>query len=128
MVDSGTLDSWKRELQQLYDSLTTDPSVEQFQAWFEEATMLEAEITPETETNEVRECVAGIKKDRQRYRQLQRFLKQLPRVAKFSKKEIEKNSGKAAGLRKIAGEIIEMEIYLPRKIDKLRFLLKNRLQ
>jgi hypothetical protein len=118
MPDPNTLERWKCDLQQVYDSLMKGAG-EQFEAWFEEAAMLEAEIGDETE--ELRQCVADIKGDRHRYRQL---LKLIPKVTEFSEEEIEKRTGKASQLLDIAGEITVMEIHLPRKVEKLRFLLK----
>jgi hypothetical protein len=119
MPDPNTLERWKRDLQQVYDSLLKGAG-EQFEAWFEEAAMIEAEIGDETE--ELRQCVADIKGDRHRYRQL---LKLIPKVTEFSEEEIEKRTGKASQLLDIAGEITVMEIHLPRKVEKLRFLLKH---
>ena len=93
---------------------------EEFEARFEETALLEAEI--KTESEELRTCVNDIKKDRERYRQL---LTQIPDVEDFSEQEIENRTGKASQLLDIAGEITIMGTHLPRKVEKLRFLLKH---
>jgi hypothetical protein len=115
-----TADS-RRDFQDLYDLLVN--SREQFYAWFEEAALIEAGA--ETKTGEFLERAADIKKDEQRFRQI---IKQLPNVAEFSEKELEKKSGKADRLLSLAGEIMLMKPYFPRKIDRLRFLLEQRTQ
>ena len=106
----------RRDFQNLYDSIMRGAG-EEFEAWFEEAAMLEAEI----ETEEYRNCVADIKRDKQRYRQL---IKQLPKVEDFSAEEIEYRTGKASQLLDVTGEIMLMKIHLPRKVERLTFLLK----
>jgi hypothetical protein len=115
-----TADS-RRDFQDLYDLLVN--SREQFYAWFEEATLIEAGA--ETKTGEFLERAADIKKDQKRYQQI---IKQLPNVAEFSDEELEKRSGKASQLLGLAGEIMLMKTYFPRKIDSLRFLLEQRTQ
>jgi hypothetical protein len=122
MADSEQLASWRRDLQQVHDSLMKGER-EQFEAWFDETALIDADMTEENE--EFRQSVADIKKDKQRYRQL---MKQLPNVAEFSAEEVEKKSGKAFQLLDIAAEVMSLEIYLPRKVEKLAFMLKNRVQ
>jgi hypothetical protein len=115
-----TADS-RRDFQNLYDSLIRDR--EQFRAWFEEAGLIEARA--ETKSDEFLERAADIKKDGERFRQI---INQLPNVAEFSAEELEKRSGKADQLLKLAGEIMLMKTYFPRKIANLRFLLEHRTQ
>lgn len=110
---------WRHELQQVYDTLMKGAG-EQFEAWFEETAMLEAEI--EGEGEDLRKIVEDIKKDRQRYTEL---IKQVPQVDEFSAEEVEQRSGKASQLLDIAGEVIVLEMNLPLKVEKLRFLLKH---
>jgi len=119
MADPDQLARWRRDLQQLYDSIMKGAG-EEFEAWFEETAMLEAEI--KTQTEELRQCVADIKKDKQRYNQL---IKQVPKVEDFSAEEIEHRTGKACQLLDIASEISVMERHLPRMVEKLSFLLKH---
>jgi hypothetical protein len=118
MVTPDNLVRWRNDFRQLYE--TIERGREEFEAWFEETAMLEAEIKVETE--ELRQTVTEIKNDRQRYREL---LKQIPNVDDFSDEEVEKRSGKASALLDIAGEIAIMKIHVPRKVKKLRVLLKH---
>ena len=121
MVDPNKLAGWKREFKNLYDTLMEGR--EQFDAWFEETALLEADI--KTENDEFHECIADIKKDQRRYRQV---IKQIPKPEEFSAEELEKRTGKASRLLDLAGEITLMGIHVPRKVEKLRFLLRHVLQ
>lgn len=113
----------RRDFQNLYDLLVNSLSREQFSAWFEEAEILEAKI--ENETDEVRNCVADIKREKQRYRKV---MAQLPDVANWSEEELENLTGRASKLRDLATEITSMKTHLPNQIDKLHFLLEHRTQ
>lgn len=120
MADADRPTGWQQDLQRLHDALMNQ--CEQIEAWFEEMFLLEAEIQGERESEEIRQCVADIKTDLQHYREL---IKQIPNEADFSAEEIENTSGQASLLIDIAGEFTLMGIYLPRKVEKLRFLLKH---
>jgi septal ring factor EnvC (AmiA/AmiB activator) len=118
MATAENLVRWRNEFRQVHKIIEKDR--EEFEAWFEETALLEAEIKIETE--ELRQTVTDIKNDRQQYSEL---LKQIPNVDDFSDEEVEKRSGKASALLHIAGEIAIMKIHVPRKVEKLRFLLKH---
>jgi septal ring factor EnvC (AmiA/AmiB activator) len=118
MASPDNLVRWRNDFRQVHE--TIERGREEFEAWFEETAMLETEIKVETE--ELRQAVMDIKKDRQQYREL---LKRIPNVDDFSDEEVEKRSGKASALLDIAGEIAIMKIHVPRKVGKLRFLLKH---
>ena len=111
----------RREFQTLYDSLVNSSA--QFSTWFKEADLIES--AAENKTDEFLTRVADIEKDRQRYQQI---IMQLPNVVEFSEEELEKRTGKADQLLRLAGEFLLMRTYLSRKIDHLRFLLHNRTQ
>jgi predicted nucleic acid-binding Zn-ribbon protein len=117
MVTPENLVRLRNDFRQLHETIERDR--EEFEAWFEETALLEAEIKGESE--ELRHTVADINNDRQRYREL---LKQIPNVDDFSDEEVEKRSGKASALLDIAGKIAIMKVHVPRKVEKLRFLLK----
>jgi hypothetical protein len=118
MVTPEKLVRWRNDFRQVHEAIETGR--EEFKAWFEEMALLEAEIKVETE--ELRQTVTDIKNDRQQYRKL---LKQIPNVDDFSDEEVEKRSGKASALLDIASKIAIMKIHVPRKVEKLRFLLKH---
>ena len=111
----------RREFQTLYDSIASTHSREQFSTWFKEAKLIESGA--KTKSDEFLNYVADIEKDRQRYQQI---IEQLPNVADFSEEELEKRTGKADRLLRLAGEFLLIRTYLSRKIDRLRFLLENR--
>jgi len=113
----------RREFQTLYDSIASTHSREQFSTWFKEAKLIESGA--ETKSDEFLNYVADIEKDQQRYQQI---IEQLPNVADFSEEELEKRTGKADRLLRLAGEFLLIRTYLGRKIDRLRFLLENRRQ
>ena len=113
----------RREFQILYDSIASTHSREQFSTWFQEAKLIE--WGAESKSDEFLNYVADIEKDRQRYQQI---IEQLPNVADFSEEELEKRTGKADRLLRLAGEFLLIRTYLARKIDRLRFLLENRRQ
>ena len=121
MVDPNNLARWKREFENLYDTLMRGR--EQFDAWFEETVLIEADI--KTENDEFHECVADIKKDQRHYRQV---IEQIPKPEEFSAEELEKRTEKVSQLLDLAGEITLMGIHVPRKVEKLRFLLKSPMQ
>jgi hypothetical protein len=118
MATPENLVRWRNEFRQLHE--TIERGREEFEAWFEETALLEAEI--EIGTEELRQIVTDIKKDRQQYREL---LTQIPNVDDFSDEEVEKRSGKASLLLDIASQIGKMEFHLPRKVEKLRFLVEK---
>jgi septal ring factor EnvC (AmiA/AmiB activator) len=117
MASPDNLVRWRNDFRQVHETIETGRA--EFEAWFKETALLEAEIKVKTE--EIRQMVTDIKKDRQQYRKL---LKQIPNVDDFSDEEVEKRSGKASALLDIAREIAIMKIHVPRKVEKLRFLLK----
>jgi hypothetical protein len=49
----------------------------------------------------------------------------MPNVDDLSDEEVERRSGKASALLDIAGKIAIMKVHVPRKVEKLRFLLKH---
>jgi septal ring factor EnvC (AmiA/AmiB activator) len=118
MVSPENLVRLRNEFRQLHE--TIERGREDFEAWFEEMAMLEVEIKVETE--ELRQTVTDIKADRQRYHEL---LNQIPNVDDLSDEEVEKRSGKASVLLDIASEIAVMKIHVPRRVEKLQFLLKH---
>jgi septal ring factor EnvC (AmiA/AmiB activator) len=118
MATPENLVRWRNEFRQVHETIERDR--EEFEAWFEETALLEAEIKVESE--ELRQTVTDIKNDRHQYREL---LKQLPNVDDFSDEEVEKRSGKASALLDIASKIAIMKVHVPRKVEKLRFLLKH---
>ena len=118
MVEPNQLKEWRRELQELHESIVKGR--DQFEAWFEETALIEADI--DIETDDLRQCIVDIKKDKQRYREI---LCQIPEPAELSAEEVHKRNGKASTLLDLAAEIAVMEIHLPRKIEKMCFLLKH---
>jgi hypothetical protein len=114
MADTETLAGWRRDFQHLYNRLMNGRK--QFRAWFEEVQLFKLE------TEEMRECVAYIKKDEQRY---WRLLVQLPKVEYFSAKELEHRTGKASKLLELSGEINLLGVRIPRDIEKLHSLSKR---
>jgi hypothetical protein len=108
----------RNDFRQVHETL--ERGREEFEAWFEETALLEAEIKVGTE--EIRQTVTDIKNDRQQYRKL---LKQIPNVDDFLDEEVEKRSGKASALLEIAGKIAIMKVHVPRKVERLRLLLKH---
>ena len=119
MATQDQLTGWRCELKELHESMMK--SREQFMAWSEELAMIEGKI----KTEEFRDCVAEIKKDLQLYRDV---MKKLPKVEDFSEEELEKRNGKAETLLDIVQEFTGLQINLPRKVEKLHFLLKQPLQ
>ena len=117
----GGIHEKRREFQTLYDSLVNSSA--QFSTWFKEAELIES--AAENKTDEFLKRVADIQQDRQRYQQI---ITQLPNVVEFSEEELEKRTGKADQLLRLAGEFMLIRTYLSRKIDHLRFLLENRTQ
>ena len=69
--------------------------------------------------------MAEVKKDLRRYREVMR---QLPKVEEFSDEEVEKRSGKASQSYWTSGEVTTLQIHVPRKVEKLHFLLKQSMQ
>ena len=94
---------------------------EQFMAWSEEVALVEAQ----NQTVEFRDCVFEIKQDLQRYGEV---LKKLPKSEDLSDEELEKNEGKAGQLLDVVQEVTALQINLPRKVEKLHFMLKQPLQ
>ena len=121
MATPENLARWRNDFRQVQETIEKDR--EEFDAWFEETAMLEAEIKVATE--EIRQTVTDIKNDRQRYCEL---LKQIPNVDDFTDEEVEKRNGKASALLDIAGKIAIMKVHVPRKMEKLRFLLTHEIK
>jgi hypothetical protein len=118
MATPENLARLRNDFRQVHETLQRGR--EEFEAWFEETALLEAEIKVGTE--EIRQTVTDIKNDRQQYRKL---LKQIPNVDDFLDEEVEKRSGKASALLEIAGKIAIMKVHVPRKVERLRFLLRH---
>jgi septal ring factor EnvC (AmiA/AmiB activator) len=118
MATPENLARWRNDFRQVHETIERDR--QEFQAWFDETALLEAEIKVETE--DIRQTVTDIKKDRQRYHELVNLF---PNVDDLSDEEVEKRSGKASVLLDIASEIAVMKIHVPRKVEKLQFLLKH---
>lgn len=97
MVNPDQVAAWRRQYEEIHESIIKVR--EQFIAWSKEVAMIKGE---NQQTVEFRRCVAEIKKDLQRYRELMR---QLPKVEEFSDEEVEKMSGKASQLLDVAGEV-----------------------
>ena len=95
-----------------------EKSREQFMAWSEEVAMVEGQ----NQTVEFRRCVAEIKQDLQRFRAI---VKQLPKAAEFTDEEVENRSGNVSRLLDVVSDVIGLETHLPRKMEKLQFLLKQ---
>ena len=74
-------------------------AVSKFSTWFKEAKLIESGA--KTKSDEFLNYVADIEKDRQRYQQI---IEQLPNVVDFSEEELEKRTGKADRLLRLAGE------------------------
>jgi hypothetical protein len=87
MTNPNQVAVWRRQYEEIHESMIKIR--EQFMAWSEEVAMIKAE----NRTVEFRRCVAEIKKDLQRYREVMR---QLPEVEEFSDEEVENMSGKAS--------------------------------
>ena len=72
--------------------------------------------------DEVRQCISDIDQDRKRYREIIERVAAI-NVADFCPEELQKGSGGACRLLDMAKEISALEIQLPRKVEKLAFLL-----
>jgi hypothetical protein len=104
MTSPDHLAIWRRQYEEIHESMIK--SREQFMAWSEEIAM----IIGENQTVEFRRCVAQIKKDLQRYREV---MKQLPtKVEEFSDEEVETMSGKASQLLDVAGEVTTLHTHV----------------
>jgi hypothetical protein len=71
-----------------------------------------------------RSCVKPSRTSKTIGNQYRKLLKQIPNVDDFSDEEVEKRSGKASALLDIASKIAIMKVHVPRKVEKLRSLLK----
>ena len=104
MTNPDQLAIWRRQYEEIHESMIK--SREQFMAWSEEVAMIEGE----NPTVEFRRCVAEIKKDLKRYREIMR---QLPtKVEEFSDEEVEKMSGKASQLLDVAKEVTALHTHV----------------
>ena len=119
MATPEELDGWRRDLQQLHTHLLN--SREQFTAWKEDLDVTQGVV----ETDEFQNYVTEVKIDLQQGRQL---LAQLPNVEEFTEEEIEKKIGKVGQLLNIGEQVTTLQTQLPRKMEKLQFLAKQRLQ
>jgi hypothetical protein len=119
MATLEEMDRWRRDLQQLHTLLLD--TREQFTAWKEELDITQGVV----ETDEFQNYVTEIKIDLQQGRQL---LAQLPNVEEFTEEEIEKKIGKVGQLLNIGEQVTTLQTQLPRKMEKLQFLAKQRLQ
>jgi hypothetical protein len=116
MATPDQLAVWRRTYEELHESMVK--SREQFMAWSEEVALVEAQ----NQTMEFRGCVLEIKQDLQRYGEV---LKKLPKIQDLSDEEVEKNDGKAGQLLDVVQEVTALQINLPRKVEKLHFMLKS---
>jgi hypothetical protein len=107
MTTPDQLAVWRGQYEEIHESMIK--SREQFMAWSEEVAMIDAE----NQTVEFRRCVAEIKKDLQRYRELMR---QLPKIEEFSDEEVEEMSGKASQLLDVAGEVTTLHTHVRRQL------------
>jgi hypothetical protein len=119
MATPDQLALWRIQYEELHKSVETKR--EQFIAWSEELTMVEGR----NETVEFRRCVAEIRQDLQRSREI---MKKFPEAAEFADEEIENRSGKVSQLLDVASDVIVLEGQVPRKVEKLHFMLKRPLQ
>jgi hypothetical protein len=55
-------------------------------------------------------------------------MKKLPAAAAFTDEEVEKTSGNVAQLLAVVSKVIRLKTLVPRKMEKLRFLLKQPFQ
>ena len=109
----------RREFQNLHDSLVKGTS-EHFEVWFHDVELLDAAIPEKTEA--VCQCIIEINEDRTRYREIIQRVAAI-NVAGFSPEELKNRNGEASRLLDMATEISALEIQLPRKVEKLAFLL-----
>jgi hypothetical protein len=116
MATPDQLAVWRRTYEELHESMVK--SREQFMAWSEEVALVEAQ----NQTMEFRGCVLEIKQDLQRYGEV---LNKLPKIQDLSDEEVEKNDGKAGQLLDVVQEVTALQINLPRKVEKLHFMLKS---
>jgi septal ring factor EnvC (AmiA/AmiB activator) len=115
------LREWRREFQELHESVMQHRA--DLEAWFEQAALLEAEI--EDETDEIRECVADIKQEKKRCREIYR---QVPNPKEFSVRELKNRTGKASTLYDVVKKVFQMNRDLSLKVEKLAYLLKHPIQ
>ena len=98
---------WRRQYEEIHESMIK--SREQFIAWSEEVAMIKGE----NQTVEFRRCVAEIKKELQRYREVMR---RLPKIEEFSDEEVETMSGKASQLLDVAAEVTLLHTQVRRQL------------
>jgi hypothetical protein len=79
----------------------------------------------ENQTVEFRPGVAEIKQDLQRYREV---IKKLSKTAEFTDEEVGNTTGNVSELLDVVSDVITLETQLPRKFEKLYFMLKQPLQ
>ena len=109
----------RRELKEIQASLIRD-NTKQFDVWFHDMELLDAAIREKTD--EIRQCVIDINKDRKRYREIIIRAAAI-NVSDLSLDDLEKRSGEASRLLDMVTEIRVLAIQLPRKVEKLAFLL-----
>jgi hypothetical protein len=119
MATADQLALWRIQYEELYKLM--GKSREQFMGWSEEVAMIEGQ----NQTVEFRRCVAEIKQDLQRYRSI---VNKLPKAAEFTDEEVENRSGNVSQLLDVVSDVIALEDQLPRKVEKLHFMLKQPLQ
>ena len=119
MATPGKLALWRLQYEELHALIVN--TRDQFMAWSEDL----AEVEVQNQAVEFRRCVAEIKRNLQHYRET---MKKLPAAAAFTDEEVEKTSGNVAQLLAVVAKVIRLKTLVPRKMEKLRFLLKQPFQ
>ena len=52
-------------------------------------------------------------------------MKKLPAAAAFTDEEVENTNGNVSELLAVVSEVVRLKAHVPRKMEKLRFLLKQ---
>ena len=111
MPDQETLNRWRFQVQELYDSIIG--CQKQFFAWFEEAKA----IAPQTD--EMSQLIKDVFIDELHYR---RWINDLPRVEELTPEELENKRAEVQRLYNIGEEIVRLGTALEMKVTKLRYL------
>ena len=109
----------RREVQKIHDSLLKE-ACHHFEVWSYDMELLESTI--KERTDEVRQCIEDIDRDRKRYREIIERVAAI-NVADLCPEELQKKSAGACRLLDMAKEISALESQLPQKVEKLTFLL-----
>ena len=119
MATPGKLALWRLQYEELHALMMN--TREQFMAWSEDL----AEVEVQNQTVEFRRCLAEIKRNLQHYGET---MKKLPTAAAFTDEEVENTSGNVSQLLAVVSKVIRLKTLVPRKMEKLRFLLKQPFQ